>query len=125
MPARRNESQTADPATAPASPSSAKMPAPTMAPMPRKAAPRTLKLRDGRRGNRRCGRLIAEEEPDDQDPHEGCDDPAICSGSWKEWSTTRLPSDVVPVVSASAAAICVPFAGRKSTPTTAVQNAIM
>ena len=42
MPASRNESQTADPATAPASPSSAKMPAPTIAPMPRKAAPRTL-----------------------------------------------------------------------------------
>ena len=48
-----------------------------------------------------------------------------CSGSWNEWSMTRLPSDVVPVVSASAAAICVPFAGRKRTPTTAVHIAIM
>src|SRR5918995_581711 len=42
MPASRNESQTAAPATVPASPSSAKMPAPTIAPMPRKAAPRTV-----------------------------------------------------------------------------------
>ena len=49
----------------------------------------------------------------------------ICSGTWNEWSTTRLPRLVVPVVSASAAAICVPFAGRKSTPTTAVHIAIM
>ena len=38
---------------------------------------------------------------------------------------TRLPRFVVPVVSASAAAICVPLAGRKSTPTTAVHMAIM
>ena len=38
---------------------------------------------------------------------------------------TRLPSVVVPVWSASAAAICVPLAGKKSTPATAVQNAIM
>ena len=46
MPASRNESQTADPATAPASPSSAKMPAPTIAPIPRNAAPRTLTSSD-------------------------------------------------------------------------------
>ena len=50
---------------------------------------------------------------------------AICSGSWKEWSTTRLPRVVEPVSSASAAAICVPFAGKKSTPATAVHIAIM
>src|SRR5688500_6648196 len=37
----RNESQTAAPATSPAAPSSAKMPAPTMAPTPMKAACRT------------------------------------------------------------------------------------
>ena len=49
----------------------------------------------------------------------------ICSGSWKEWSMTRLPSVVLPVSSASAAAICVPLAGRRSTPTTAVHMAIM
>ena len=49
----------------------------------------------------------------------------ICSGSWNEWSTTLLPRFVVPVSSASAAAICVPFAGRNSTPTTAVHIAIM
>ncbi len=42
MPARRNESQTADPARTAAWPSKAKMPAPTMEPMPMNAAPRTL-----------------------------------------------------------------------------------
>ena len=77
----------------------------------------------GRHGRRRC--VAAEEQVDDQDPDEGGHDPAICSGSWKEWSTTRLPSVVVPVVSASAAAICVPLAGRKRTPITAVHMAIM
>ena len=41
-PARRNESQTADPAMTAAWPSNAKMPAPTIEPMPMKAAPRTL-----------------------------------------------------------------------------------
>src|SRR4051812_42689275 len=50
---------------------------------------------------------------------------ATCSGNWNEWSMTRFPSVVVPVVSASAAAIWVPFAGRKSTPATAVHIAIM
>ena len=42
MPERRNESQTADPATVAASPRRAKMPAPTIAPIPRKIAPRTV-----------------------------------------------------------------------------------
>ena len=41
-PASRNESQTAEPATAPAWPRSAKMPAPTIAPTPRNAAPMTV-----------------------------------------------------------------------------------
>src|ERR1043165_8497269 len=38
-PASRNDSHTAEPATAPASPSRAKIPAPTIEPMPRNAAP--------------------------------------------------------------------------------------
>src|SRR3954447_1755578 len=42
VPAIRKESQTAEPAIAPASPRRAKMPAPTIAPTPRKAAPVTL-----------------------------------------------------------------------------------
>ena len=42
MPPIRNEIQTAAPATAPASPSRAKMPAPIMLPIPRKVAPRTV-----------------------------------------------------------------------------------
>ena len=42
MPAARNDSQTAEPAIWPASPSKAKMPAPTMPPMPRKEALRTV-----------------------------------------------------------------------------------
>src|SRR6185295_14038034 len=50
---------------------------------------------------------------------------AICSGIWKEWSITRLPRVVVPVSSASAAAIWVPLVGRKMTPATAVHIAIM
>ena len=37
-PARRKEIQTAEPATSPAAPSSAKIPAPTMDPTPMKAA---------------------------------------------------------------------------------------
>jgi hypothetical protein len=41
-PASRKEIHTADPATAPASPSRAKMPAPTIDPTPRNAAPRTV-----------------------------------------------------------------------------------
>ena len=61
-PASRNESQTADPATAPASPSSAKMPAPTIAPMPRKAAPRTLMSQSHRRWSRPRRRMPAEEQ---------------------------------------------------------------
>src|SRR5580700_12253488 len=42
-PARRNDSHTAAPATAPAAPSSAKMPAPTIDPTPMNAAWRTLR----------------------------------------------------------------------------------
>ena len=42
MPARRKESHVAAPATAPAWPRSAKMPAPTIDPTPRKAAPMTV-----------------------------------------------------------------------------------
>ena len=42
-PASRNEIHTAEPATAPAWPRSAKIPAPTMAPTPRNAAPRTVR----------------------------------------------------------------------------------
>src|SRR5690349_13256155 len=42
-PARRNDSQTAAPATAPAAPSSAKIPAPTIDPTPMNAAWRTLR----------------------------------------------------------------------------------
>ena len=38
IPAMRNESQTADPATAPAAPSRAKIPAPTIDPTPMKVA---------------------------------------------------------------------------------------
>ena len=38
MPAITNETQTAEPATSPAAPSSEKIPAPTMAPTPMKAA---------------------------------------------------------------------------------------
>ena len=41
-PARRNESQTADPAMTAAWPRRAKIPAPTIEPMPMNAAPRTL-----------------------------------------------------------------------------------
>ena len=41
-PATRNDSQTADPALAAASPIKAKMPAPTMEPMPSAIAPRTV-----------------------------------------------------------------------------------
>ena len=41
MPAITNETQTAEPATSPAAPSSEKIPAPTMAPTPMKAAWRT------------------------------------------------------------------------------------
>src|SRR5918995_1395914 len=48
-PERRNESQTADPATVAASPRSAKIPAPTIAPIPRKIAPRTVTRTKGRR----------------------------------------------------------------------------
>ena len=120
MPARRKESQTADPATVPASPSSAKMPAPTIAPMPRKAAPRTVMSGVGGIGvwspkNSQTMRM----------PTSAVTIHATCSGSWNEWSMTRLPRLVVPVVSASAAAICVPLAGSKRTPTTAVHMAIM
>src|SRR3954451_12583001 len=43
-PARRNEIQTAAPATSPAAPSSAKIPAPTMEPTPMKAAWRVDKV---------------------------------------------------------------------------------
>src|SRR6476646_679089 len=43
MPAMRNDSQTAAPATSPAAPRRAKMPAPTMAPTPIKAACRMLR----------------------------------------------------------------------------------
>jgi hypothetical protein len=42
MPAMKNDSHTAAPATAPASPRRAKIPAPTIEPTPRKAAPRTV-----------------------------------------------------------------------------------
>ena len=70
-------------------------------------------------------RLAAEEEARRSRPTSAVTIQAIWSGSWKEWSITRLPSVVVPVVSASAAAICVPFAGRKRTPATAVHIAIM
>src|SRR5918993_3889874 len=42
-PARRNEIHTAAPATSPAAPSSEKIPAPTIAPTPMKAAWRTLR----------------------------------------------------------------------------------
>ena len=41
-PATRNDSHRAEPATAPASPRSAKIPAPTIAPIPRNTAPRRL-----------------------------------------------------------------------------------
>ena len=41
-PAARKEIQTAAPAMSPACPRRAKMPAPTMAPMPRKTAPRSV-----------------------------------------------------------------------------------
>ena len=79
----------------------------------------------GRRRHRRRRRVVAEEEVDDHEPASAVTTHAIWSGSWKEWSNTRLPSVVVPVSSASAAAICVPLAGKKSTPATAVQTAIM
>ena len=49
MPPIRNEIQTAAPATAPASPSSAKMPAPIIEPIPSTVAPRRLIVR-GRSG---------------------------------------------------------------------------
>ena len=44
-PAIRNDSHTADPATSPAAPSSAKIPAPTIAPTPMNAAWRTVRYR--------------------------------------------------------------------------------
>ena len=103
------------------------MPAPTMAPMPRNAAPRTLtNLR-----SRRCRIGVAQRVVSPKKsqaitiPASAVAIQQTWSGSWNEWSTTRLPSVVVPVVSASAAAICVPLAGRNSTPTTAVHIAIM
>ena len=103
------------------------MPAPTIAPMPRNAAPRTVISRCRRR--RGAGRRPASWSPKKSQtitmPASAVTIQQTCSGSWNEWSTTRLPSVVVPVSSASAAAICVPFAGRKSTPTTAVHIAIM
>src|ERR687898_2493952 len=46
-PARRNEIHTAAPATSPAAPSSEKIPAPTIAPTPMKAAWRTFSVPDG------------------------------------------------------------------------------
>jgi hypothetical protein len=45
MPASRNDSHTAAPATSPAVPSREKIPAPTMAPTPMKAASRVLTYR--------------------------------------------------------------------------------
>ena len=102
------------------------MPAPTMAPMPRKAAPRTLTLTGrGVVGTGGAGVWPPKKSQTMTMPTSAVTIQQICSGSWKEWSMTRLPSVVVPVVSASAAAICVPLAGRKSTPTTAVHIAIM
>src|SRR6185437_10589667 len=48
MPPIRNEIQTAAPATAPASPRRAKMPAPIIEPIPRTVAPRTVSAPAGR-----------------------------------------------------------------------------
>ncbi len=44
-PPTRNEIQTAEPATAPASPSSAKIPAPIIEPIPSTVAPRSVRVR--------------------------------------------------------------------------------
>ena len=126
MPARRNEIQRRSPRSR----------------LPRRAARRcrrrsSRRYRAGQRRERstatgwtsrareRGRRVAAEEELDDREANDRRHDPATWSGSWKEWSTTRLPRVVVPVLSASAAAICVPLAGRNSTPTTAVHMAIM
>src|SRR5574338_233184 len=78
MPASRNEIHAAAPATAAASPRSAKMPAPTIAPTPSRAAPRTVISRRGRRrggGRRRRRCVAAEEEPHDQHADERGHDP--------------------------------------------------
>ena len=79
----------------------------------------------GRRGNRRGRCVAAEEDVDDQDPDERGRDPGDL-----QWELERVVDDAFtevrgPVVSASAAAICVPLAGRKRTPMTAVHIAIM
>ena len=44
IPPMRNDTQTAAPAIVPASPNRAKIPAPTMAPMPMKMAPRSVRV---------------------------------------------------------------------------------
>ena len=98
------------------------MPAPIMAPMPRNAAPRTLKAR---LSAARVGVWPPKKSQEMPMPASAVTIQQIWSGTWKLWSMTRFPRFVVPVVSASAAAIWVPLAGRKRTPTTAVHMAIM
>src|SRR6186713_864863 len=133
----RNDTQTAEPATFPASPNRAKMPAPTIAPTPRNVALETVRVLGAAASVAAVSpdilvlaayaggvvpvpnRIVAMTMPTATDTTT-----PMSSDGWNEWLMTNLPILVDPVSSMLMAASCVPFAGRNRTAATDCQAAI-